>query len=178
MEISPSPESLFASRNRFLKRSSSERGARQKTEAEIRANLRDLFQAEIGQPTPDGAIQIAGSLLAIRACTIWPASGKTHHLYQPPKAHLFGTALCPERFPCRGRENRNRTLPCRRGHRGCRTRDLTRVATENRCADREDHGTPITSLRFFRRGSSMNAGGHLGQATRCMSNAGFGTPNF
>jgi hypothetical protein len=30
-----------------------------KTEAEIRANLRDLFQAEIGQPTPDGAIQIA-----------------------------------------------------------------------------------------------------------------------
>jgi hypothetical protein len=30
-----------------------------KTEAEIRANLRDLLQAEIGQPTPDGAIQIA-----------------------------------------------------------------------------------------------------------------------
>lgn len=30
-----------------------------KTEAEIRANLRDLFQAEIGQPTLDGAIQIA-----------------------------------------------------------------------------------------------------------------------
>ena len=30
-----------------------------KTEAEIHANLRDLFQAEIGQPTPDGAIQIA-----------------------------------------------------------------------------------------------------------------------
>src|SRR5271156_2589461 len=30
-----------------------------KKEAEIRANLRDLFQAEIGQPTPDGAIQIA-----------------------------------------------------------------------------------------------------------------------
>jgi hypothetical protein len=30
-----------------------------KTEAEIRANLRDLFQAEIGQPTTDGAIQIA-----------------------------------------------------------------------------------------------------------------------
>ena len=30
-----------------------------KTEAEIRADLRDLFQAEIGQPTPDGAIQIA-----------------------------------------------------------------------------------------------------------------------
>jgi hypothetical protein len=24
-----------------------------KTEAEIRANLRDLFQAEIGQPTPN-----------------------------------------------------------------------------------------------------------------------------
>jgi hypothetical protein len=30
-----------------------------KTEAEIRADLRALFQAEIGQPTPDGAIQIA-----------------------------------------------------------------------------------------------------------------------
>jgi len=30
-----------------------------KTEAEIRANLRDLFQTEIGQPTTDGAIQIA-----------------------------------------------------------------------------------------------------------------------
>jgi len=30
-----------------------------KTEAEIRANLRDLYQAEIGQPTEDGAIQIA-----------------------------------------------------------------------------------------------------------------------
>ena len=30
-----------------------------KSEAEIRANLGDLFQAEIGQPTPDGAIQIA-----------------------------------------------------------------------------------------------------------------------
>src|SRR5260370_15841127 len=29
------------------------------TEAQIRANLRDLFQAEIGQSTPDGAIQIA-----------------------------------------------------------------------------------------------------------------------
>lgn len=30
-----------------------------KTEAEVRANLRDLFQAEIGLPTADGAIQIA-----------------------------------------------------------------------------------------------------------------------
>jgi hypothetical protein len=30
-----------------------------KTEAEIHANLRDLFQAEIGQPTRDGAIRIA-----------------------------------------------------------------------------------------------------------------------
>jgi len=30
-----------------------------KTEAEIRANLRDLFQFEIGWPTTDGAIQIA-----------------------------------------------------------------------------------------------------------------------
>lgn len=30
-----------------------------KTETEIRANLRDLFQAEIGRPTADGAIQIA-----------------------------------------------------------------------------------------------------------------------
>jgi len=30
-----------------------------KTEAEIRAHLQDLFQAEIGRPTADGAIQIA-----------------------------------------------------------------------------------------------------------------------
>jgi hypothetical protein len=30
-----------------------------KTEDEIQANLRDLFQAAVGQPTADGAIQIA-----------------------------------------------------------------------------------------------------------------------
>jgi hypothetical protein len=90
-----------------------------KTEAEIRADLRALFQAEIGQPTPDGAIQIADCYWPYeRAPTGQQAEKLATYINQLKRAFLAPrTALCPERFHCRGRENCDRTLPCRRGHR-------------------------------------------------------------
>jgi hypothetical protein len=108
-----------------------------KTEAEIRADLRDLFQTEIGQPTPDGAIQIADRYWPYeRAPTGQQAEKLATYISQLKRAFLERRCV-RTRFHCRGREHRNPAFPCRRGHRGCRTRDFAGVASEVRRTDQQ-----------------------------------------
>jgi hypothetical protein len=60
-----------------------------KTGAEIRANLRDLFQAGIGQPTADGAMQIADRYWPYeRAPTDQPAEKLATYISQLKRAFL------------------------------------------------------------------------------------------
>src|ERR1035438_1177623 len=68
-----------------------------KTEDEIQANLRDLFQAAVGQPTADGAIQIADRYWPYERA---PTGRKAENLalYRPAKACLPGAALCTQRL--------------------------------------------------------------------------------
>jgi hypothetical protein len=120
-----------------------------KTEAEIRANLRDLFQAEIGQPTPDGAIQIADRYWPYeRAPTGQQAEKLATYISQLKRAFL--ERRCVQSAFTAADEK----IATELFHAGVSIADVEHaillgslrkyVALIN-----NDRGTPITSLRYF-----------------------------
>jgi len=120
-----------------------------KSEAEIHANLRDLFQAGIGQPTADGAIQIADCYWPYeRASTGQQAEKLATYTTQIKRAFL-------ERRCVRSAFTAaDEKIATELFHRGVAIADVEHaillgslrkyVALIN-----NGRGTPITSLRYF-----------------------------
>jgi len=120
-----------------------------KTEADIRANLRDLLQAEIGQPTPDGAIQIADRYWPYeRAPTVQQAEKLATYISQLKRAFLERRCV---RSAFTGADEK---IATELFHAGVAIADVEHaillgslrkyVALIN-----NGRGTPITSLRYF-----------------------------
>jgi len=122
-----------------------------KTEAEIRAHLQDLFQAEIVQPMADGAIQIADRYWPYeRAPTDQQEEELATFISQLKRAFLERRCV-QSAFTAADERIATELFHCRRIHHGCRTRDSPGVASEVRCTNQQRPRDTHYQLALLRR---------------------------